>query len=102
MTDLPIGTLRVAQQFEAKGVRVVTQPNQGAAAARNTAFSLSRGDYIQWLDADDLLSPHKVTHQMEQAARGEGPTDTFFFAMGFFPISAEQSKIYSKFPLVRP
>ena len=56
-------TLRVAQQFEAKGVRVVTQPNQGAAAARNTAFSLSRGDYIQWLDADDLLSPHKVAHR---------------------------------------
>ena len=59
-------TLRVAQQFEAKGVRVVTQPNQGAAAARNTAFSFSQGDYIQWLDADDLLSPHKVAHQMEK------------------------------------
>jgi glycosyltransferase involved in cell wall biosynthesis len=60
-------TLRIAQQFEAKGVRVVTQPNQGAAAARNKAFSLSSGDYIQWLDADDLLSPQKVAHQMEQA-----------------------------------
>jgi glycosyltransferase involved in cell wall biosynthesis len=60
-------TLRIARQFEAKGVRVVTQPNQGAAAARNTAFSLSSGDYIQWLDADDLLSRHKVTHQMEQS-----------------------------------
>jgi glycosyltransferase involved in cell wall biosynthesis len=60
-------TLRIAQQFETQGVRVATQPNQGAAAARNKAFSLSRGDYIQWLDADDLISPHKVTRQMEQA-----------------------------------
>src|SRR5206468_12705012 len=53
-------TLAIARRFEPKGVRVVTQPNQGAAAARNKAFSLSRGDYIQWLDADDLLSRDKV------------------------------------------
>ena len=58
------GTLAVAQQVESKGVRVVTQQNQGAAAARNKAFSLSRGDYIQWLDADDLLSPDKIACQM--------------------------------------
>ena len=60
-------TLDVARQFEADGVRVVTQKNQGAAAARNTAFSLSQGDYIQWLDADDLLSPDKVARQMAVA-----------------------------------
>jgi glycosyltransferase involved in cell wall biosynthesis len=44
---------------------VVTQANQGAAAARNKAFSLSQGDYIQWLDADDLLSPDKIARQLE-------------------------------------
>jgi glycosyltransferase involved in cell wall biosynthesis len=60
-------TLRTAQPFEAKGVRVVTQLNQGAAAARNTAFSLSSGDYIQWLDADDILAPDKISRQMEFA-----------------------------------
>src|ERR1700722_18018315 len=54
-------TAAIARQFEADGVRVVTQKNQGAAAARNTAFGLSRGDYIQWLDADDLLSPDKIS-----------------------------------------
>src|SRR5882724_4223522 len=54
------GTLAIARRFEPKGVRAVTQPNQGAEAARNTASSLSRGDYIQWLDADDLLSRDKV------------------------------------------
>ena len=61
------GTLAIARHFEPKGVRVVTQSNQGAAAARNTASSLSRGDYIQWLDADDLLSPDKITLQMQAA-----------------------------------
>ena len=61
------GTVVVARQFESKGVRLVTQANQGAAATRNKAFSLSRGDYIQWLDADDLLSPDKVSLQMQAA-----------------------------------
>jgi glycosyltransferase involved in cell wall biosynthesis len=61
------GTLAVALKFESKGVCVVTQLNQGAGAARNNALSLSRGDYIQWLDADDLLSQDKVAHQMQRA-----------------------------------
>lgn len=59
-------TLAVARQFESKGVRVVTQANQGAAAARNRAFQECRGDYIQWLDADDLLSPNKIEAQMRE------------------------------------
>jgi len=53
-------TLTVARRFESQGVRVVPQKNQGAAAARNTALSLSQGDYIQWLDADDLLAPTRL------------------------------------------
>lgn len=57
-------TLDSVRQFEGDGVRVVTQKNQGAAAARNKAFSVSQGDYIQWLDADDLLALDKIARQM--------------------------------------
>ncbi len=46
----------------------MTQRNQGAAAARNKAFSLSQGDYIQWLDADDLLDPDKIAKQVDALA----------------------------------
>ncbi len=58
-------TRAVALQFESNHVRVVTQKNKGAAAARNLAFSLSQGDFIQWLDADDLISRDKITKQMQ-------------------------------------
>lgn len=61
------GTFAVARQFESDGVRVVTKKNEGAAATRNTAYQLSKGDYIQWLDADDLLSPDKIERQVEVA-----------------------------------
>lgn len=57
-------TLDVARRFASKNVLVVGTQNQGAAAARNHALSLSQGDYIQWLDADDLLSPDKIERQL--------------------------------------
>jgi glycosyltransferase involved in cell wall biosynthesis len=57
-------TLQIANRFGSKSVRVVSQPNQGPSAARNTAFSLCQGDYMQWLDADDLLASDKVENQV--------------------------------------
>lgn len=57
-------TLAIAEEFHPKGIRVLTQKNEGAPAARNRALSASNGDYIQWLDADDLLAPDKIAAQM--------------------------------------
>ena len=60
-------TLSIAQQFASERVSIVSQENQGVCAARNRAFELCQGDYIQWLDADDLLAPDKIAKQMEVA-----------------------------------
>jgi glycosyltransferase involved in cell wall biosynthesis len=57
-------TAAVAERFRARGVTLVRQANQGAAAARNKAFAVSTGQFIQWLDADDLLAPEKIALQM--------------------------------------
>jgi glycosyltransferase involved in cell wall biosynthesis len=57
-------TLEVARRFESSIVKVVTQENMGACGARNKALSLAQGDYIQWLDADDLLAPDKISKQL--------------------------------------
>lgn len=63
------GTLAVARQFASDSVTVISQPNSGASVARNKAFSVSRGDFIQWLDADDLLAPDKIATQMSARSR---------------------------------
>ncbi len=61
-------TAEVAQRFASKQVQVVSIANGGAAAARNHALQLCQGDYIQWLDADDLLTPDKIERQLQAAA----------------------------------
>src|SRR6516162_1288599 len=64
-------TADVARRFASKEVTVVSVENGGAAAARNHALKLSQGDYIQWLDADDLLAPDKVERQLAALDEGE-------------------------------
>jgi glycosyltransferase involved in cell wall biosynthesis len=77
-------TAAVARRFASRGVAVVTQANQGAAAARNHALSLSRGDYIQWLDADDILAPDKVAWQVEALDRCHSKRTLLSSAYGRF------------------
>jgi len=53
-------SLQVAKKYESEKVKVFTLPHGGAPRARNYAFKMSQGDYIQYLDADDLLAPNKI------------------------------------------
>ena len=46
-------------------VHYVYQSNQGASSARNLAIGHSSGEFIAYLDADDLWSPEKLARQVE-------------------------------------
>jgi glycosyltransferase involved in cell wall biosynthesis len=88
----------VARQFASKDIKVVTRENQGASATRNYALSLSQGGYIQWLDADDLLSSNKVKRQMEAADEMQSSRTLLSSGWGYFAYRAERAK-FSPTPL---
>ncbi|MDD3180127.1 MAG: glycosyltransferase family A protein [Opitutaceae bacterium] len=62
------GSLALARTFAGRGVRVFTQPNAGASAARNRALREARGEFFQFLDADDLIAPDKIAAQLSLLA----------------------------------
>ncbi len=84
------GTQRVARAFASSGVHVIAQRNAGASAARNRALSLAQGDYIQWLDADDLLAPEKIEQQLRDAE--PGATSTTLLSSAFAEFFATPSR----------
>ena len=57
------GTARVARSYP--GVRYLYQPNQGAAAARNAGVAASRGEFLSFLDSDDVWTPRKLSLQVD-------------------------------------
>jgi glycosyltransferase involved in cell wall biosynthesis len=79
-------TLAVAKHVAARrtNVKVVTQDHRGAPAARNHALTLSQGDCIQWLDADDLLAPDKIERQMQRWLESPGSRLVMSSAWGQF------------------
>lgn len=46
-------------------IKVIEQPNQGLASARNAGLACASGEYIQFLDADDYLHRDKISHQIQ-------------------------------------
>ena len=77
-------TAQVARQFASDEVAVVSTPNQGVAAARNHAYRLSQGDYIQWLDSDDLLAPDKIERQLAALRETDSPRTLLSSPWGYF------------------
>lgn len=86
------GTRAVARAYEGRRIKVFTQTNAGASAARNHAFSVSQGEIIQWLDADDLLAPDKVGLQMRCSGIQEDRRVLVSSAWGRFFGSPERAR----------
>ena len=86
------GTAEVARKFGSKEVVFVSKRNEGAAATRNHAFERSQGDYIQWLDADDLLAPDKIERQLAALHEDDGKRMLLSSSWGLFRYRTEGTR----------
>ena len=58
-------TLKILSSLHDIRIRVIHQDNSGVAIARNRGIDESRGDYIAFLDHDDLFMPEKLVESVK-------------------------------------
>jgi len=71
------GTEKIVRQFSGP-ISYCRQQNKGAGVARNLGVSLSQGDWIAFLDADDVWYPYKLAVQVEHIETHAGVS--FFYS----------------------
>ncbi len=57
------GTANIAKSY--KKVRYIYQTNQGHGMAKNAGIAAARGEFLAFLDADDIWTPNKLRVQMD-------------------------------------
>jgi glycosyltransferase involved in cell wall biosynthesis len=62
------GSAAVLEPHRADGVRVIFQENRGHGAAFNTGYGAARGEFVIFLDADDMLMPGAAAAAVAAAA----------------------------------
>lgn len=62
-------SLAICREFSDSRIRILHQKNRGPAAARNLGIRASTGDYIAFLDGDDLWLPDKLAKHVKHLER---------------------------------
>ncbi len=73
-------------------IKIFNQENQGVSAARNLGIKNSNGEYIAFLDSDDLWLPHKLEHQINLIKKYK-----IDFIHGSYSIINEHNSFIGKF-----
>lgn len=72
--DDSVAVARRAAAEAGREVRLIECREQGLGPARNAAAAVARGEYVAWLDHDDLMHPEKLRWQIEALRPfGAGP-----------------------------
>lgn len=64
-------TQSILERFGNK-IKIINTKNNGVSSARTVGLKFSKGDYIQYLDADDLLTKGKLSKQLSYLLESQG------------------------------
>lgn len=83
-------------------VRVIRKQNGGLSSARNAGLNAANGEYIQFLDCDDVLLPGKLDQQVSQLVSSKGKlvsVSGYYVSNEGFRDLRDESQTISRFPL---
>lgn len=65
------GSLHILEEYATKypNIQIITQPNGGLSAARNTGIRNATGEYVLFLDSDDYLLPNVIDDVVKDVTR---------------------------------
>jgi glycosyltransferase involved in cell wall biosynthesis len=81
-------TEEVLRSFDDPRVKVIRRSNGGVAAARNSGLIAARGDYLAFLDSDDLALPERLSLQL--SAMEENPDAGLVYGLYYGATSTQR------------
>jgi glycosyltransferase involved in cell wall biosynthesis len=94
-------SLKRIKQLNDHRIRLIRQTNQGVSAARNNGFLAAKGEYIAFLDADDLWFPDKLAWDVETIRRNREPVCMVY--SGHYCIDGNSRLInIPRYPVIQP
>jgi hypothetical protein len=73
------GSTAILQRYSNK-IKIISKKNGGASSARNEGIKIASGEWIKWIDADDVLHPNAVAELMAEAINLDDKTHTTLYA----------------------
>ena len=90
-------TPKIVAQYRTR-IRYFRQENKGLSSARNLGIQLSRGEYLVFLDADDLLLPNKL--ELQASYLDQHPEVDVVYSDGYRMLArtngSERQTLYSR------
>lgn len=83
----------VAKQYVSDKIKVLRQPNSGACVARNLALSKASGEFVMFMDADDLITKDYISAQMAMHTEAPEGYMTFGHWARFYDGQLNQAKV---------
>lgn len=71
-------TVQIIKSYHDSRIKIVSQSNQGLSAARNAGILAAKGEYVAFLDADDIWFPNKLEMDLSTVHRYQDPVCVVF------------------------